>query len=50
MHIYTHIYKAGSKSSKPHPERRAIAEHFCCDNVLPLLIKLEKLELVFLVL
>ena len=28
---------------KPHPERRAIAKHFCYSNTLPLLIKLEKL-------
>lgn len=33
------IYE-GSKSSKPHPERKAIAEHFCCGNTLPFLIKL----------
>ena len=22
-----------SKGSKPHPQRRAIPEHFCCDNI-----------------
>ena len=32
-----------SKSSKPQPERRANAEHFCCDHTLAFLIKLEKL-------
>ena len=32
-----------SESSKPHPERSAIAEHFCWGNTLLLLIKLEKL-------
>ena len=31
------------KSSKPHPEGRATAEHFCCTNTQPFLIKLEKL-------
>ena len=31
------------KSSKPYPEIRVIAEHFCYGNELPLLIKLEKL-------
>ena len=25
-----------SKSSKPHTERRVIAEHFCCDKTQPL--------------
>ena len=29
-------------SSKPHPKRRAIVEHFYCGNSLPLFIKLEK--------
>ena len=28
--------------TKPNQERRAIPEHFCCDNTLTLLIKLEK--------
>ena len=35
--------KGCPKTSKPLSERRAIAEHFCCDNTLLLLIKLEKL-------
>ena len=38
------------KTSKLYPKRRAIAEHFCCGNSLPLLLKLEQPELVFLVL
>ena len=37
------LSKGHSKSSKPHAERRSIAEHFCRGNTLPLLIKLEKL-------
>ena len=37
------IYDIRSKSSKPHSERRVIAEHFCCGNILPLIIKQEKL-------
>lgn len=37
-------YEGRSKSSEHHPERRAIAEHFCCGNTLPLLIKLEKVS------
>ena len=45
MHTYT--CKGCSKISKLHPERRPIAEHFCCSNELPLLIKLEKLTLIF---
>ena len=44
------MYEGSSKSSQPHPERRAIAENFCCGNILPLLIKLEKLIQIFLVL
>ena len=35
------IYKGRLKSSNPHQERRALAEHFCCGNILPL-IKPEK--------
>ena len=31
-----------SKSSKSHPERRAIAEYFCCANTQTLLIKTRK--------
>ena len=37
------FYEVRSKSSKPHPERNAIAEHFCCGNTLQLFITLEKL-------
>ena len=32
-----------SKSSNLHQVRKAIAEHFCCDNTQSILIKLEKL-------
>ena len=35
-------FEGQSKSLKSHPERRAIAEHFCFSNILSLLIKLEK--------
>ena len=35
-------FEGHSKNFKPHPERRACAEHFCSGNIL-LLIKLEKL-------
>ena len=38
-----------SKISKPHPRRRAIAEHFCCGNTQALLMKLEKLIQIFLI-
>ena len=38
------LYKGCSKSFKPHPERRIIAEHFCCNNTLTL----ENFELVLL--
>ena len=44
------VYKGHLESSKHHPKRGAIAEHFCCDNTLTLLIKVEKSELVLLVL
>ena len=37
-----YVCKGSSKRSKPHPERRPIAEHFCCGNTQPLLIELEK--------
>ena len=36
-------YLSRSKSSKPHLERTAIVEHFCCGDPLRLLIKKEKL-------
>ena len=42
IYIYIYIYTA-NKSSKPHPDRKAIAEHFYCNATLPLLIKLEEL-------
>ena len=42
IYIYIYIYEGLSKSSLLHPEK-AIAEHFCCGNTLPLLLKLEKL-------
>ena len=43
-YIYIYIYKKFvKKSSYPHWERRAIAEHSCYGNALLLLIKLEKL-------
>ena len=29
IYIYIYIYKGHSKCSKPHPERRAIAECYC---------------------
>ena len=38
-----------SKSSKPHQERRDMAEHFCYGNTQPLLMQLEKLIQIFLV-
>ena len=53
--IYVHscvcvcIYRSCSKSSYPHLEWRTIAEHFCCGKTQPLLIRLEKSELIFLV-
>ena len=28
------LYKGRLKSSKPHPERKAKAEHFCCGNTI----------------
>ena len=37
------MYKELSKSSKPPPERKDEAEHFCCGKTQHLLIKLEKL-------
>ena len=40
MYTFTCIYKYYSESFKPQPERRAIAEHFCCGNTQPFLIKL----------
>ena len=36
-------YKGQSKSYKPNPEIRVIAEHFCCGNTQQLLIKVEKI-------
>ena len=39
------IYEGCPKSSKLHPERRAMAEDFCCSKTLQ--IKLEKYELVW---
>ena len=42
-YIKKYFYESRSKSSKPHSERRAITEHFCCSNTLPLLLKLEKI-------
>ena len=39
-HIHKYIYKGSSKSSTPHPERRAMAEHLCYGNALSILIKL----------
>ena len=36
-------YEGRLKSSKPQPERRVIADHFCYGNALLLLIKVEKL-------
>ena len=41
------LYENHSKGSKLHPERGAIAEHFCCSNAPPLFIKLEKLIMIF---
>ena len=41
-------YKGRSKSSMPHPERKAIDENFYYSNTLPPLIKLEKLIWVYL--
>ena len=35
-----------SKSSKPHPERKTIAEHFCYGNTLPLLKKKKQEKLI----
>ena len=43
------LYEGYSKRSNPHPERKAVAEHFCHGKTLPLLIKLEKLIQIFLV-
>ena len=37
------VYEGDSKSSKPHPGRRVIAEHFCYDNILPFLKKHKKI-------
>ena len=37
-----------SKSSKPHSERRAIAEDFCGSNTLLHLIKLDKLIQIYI--
>ena len=42
IHTYIYTYKGRSKGSKPHPERCAKAEHFCCGNTQLLLIKPEK--------
>ena len=39
--MFVYVHQGRSKSSKPHPERKVIAEHFACCNIL-LLIKLEK--------
>ena len=36
------VFRSILGSSKSHPKRRAIAEHFCCNNIQQL-IKLEKL-------
>ena len=36
-------YEGCSKSSKPYPERRAIAKHFYFGKKLPLLMKIKKL-------
>ena len=33
------------KSFKPHQERRAIAEHYCCGNTLALFIKLIQISI-----
>ena len=38
---YTYVYK-GRLKTKPHPERKAIAEKLYCGNTLPLFAKLEK--------
>ena len=38
IHIYTGVIQ---KSSKPYPERKVIAEHFCCGKTLLFLVKLE---------
>ena len=43
MPTLNHIFEDCSKSSQPNPERRTIAEHFCCGNTLPLFVKLENL-------
>ena len=44
-HARTHArtYEVCLKSSKQHTEGRAIAEYFCCDSTLQLIIKLVKL-------
>ena len=47
MYVCMNVVK---KSSKPSPVRRALAEHFCCGNILLLLLKLKKLIQIFLVL
>ena len=41
MYVCVCMYNGHSESSKPHPERRILAEHFNCGNTLPL-IKQEK--------
>ena len=41
--MFRPIYKGHLKCSKSHIKRRAMAEHFCCDNTLSLFMKLEKL-------
>ena len=41
--FFCNIQEVCSKSSKPHPETRAIAEHLCRGYKLAVLIKLEKL-------
>ena len=37
------MYEGRSKSSKPDPERRAMADHFFCSNTQQFLIKQEKI-------
>ena len=43
LFCYYYNYKCCSKCSKPHQERKGIAEHFFCSSTLTLLIKWKKL-------
>ena len=42
IYIYIYIYEGCSKTYKPQPEEKSIAEHFCNSNTRLILIKLEK--------